>query len=151
LLDDSLSNDIIFIPPGMENTYISEHFQVSEFQSGIPKIGPHGKYQPVSVGKDPFIRLDPKLIEKLEAIRAAFEEPITITSGYRSPAWNQAVGGERFSQHMAGRAADFQVRGVAPGDVYRYTRRSRDEFSGGLGKYSGFTHIDVGATREWQQ
>jgi zinc D-Ala-D-Ala carboxypeptidase len=48
--------------------------------------------------------------EMLERIRATLGVPITVTSGYRSPAVNKAVGGVTSSDHTAGQAADF----VAP-------------------------------------
>jgi hypothetical protein len=47
----------------------------------------------------------------LEMVRALIQAPIQITSGYRSPALNKAVGGSRNSQHTRGEAADI----VAPG------------------------------------
>ncbi len=45
----------------------------------------------------------------LEPIRATFGYPIRITSGYRCPAVNQAVGSKPTSQHLTGQAADCQV------------------------------------------
>ena len=48
----------------------------------------------------------------LEPARVAFGAPIYITSGYRCPALNTAVGGKPTSQHLRGEAADLQVRGV---------------------------------------
>ena len=48
----------------------------------------------------------------LEPARVAFGAPIYITSGYRCPALNKAVGGKPTSQHLRGEAADLQVRGV---------------------------------------
>jgi hypothetical protein len=42
---------------------------------------------------------------------------LTITSGYRSPALNDAVGGSRSSDHMHALAADIVVHGVAPNVV----------------------------------
>lgn len=48
----------------------------------------------------------------LEPARVAFGEPIYITSGYRCPALNKAVGGKPTSQHLRGEAADLQVKGV---------------------------------------
>lgn len=50
----------------------------------------------------------------LEQIRAAVGKPITISSGYRSPALNAAVGGARESAHLQGLAADISVSGLAP-------------------------------------
>ena len=42
----------------------------------------------------------------LEPLREAFDTPVIITSGYRSPPLNEAVGGVRNSQHTKGEAAD---------------------------------------------
>lgn len=43
----------------------------------------------------------------LERVRAALDFPIKVTSGYRCPALNEAVGGSKNSQHMRGEAVDF--------------------------------------------
>ena len=40
------------------------------------------------------------------------EEPIIISSGYRSPAVNKAVGGVATSNHLTGCAADIRVAGI---------------------------------------
>lgn len=45
----------------------------------------------------------------LEPIRATFGYPIRITSGYRCPEVNEAVGSKPSSQHLLGQAADCQV------------------------------------------
>lgn len=42
----------------------------------------------------------------LDPLREAVGMPITVTSGYRSPALNGAVGGAKNSQHLRGEAAD---------------------------------------------
>lgn len=42
----------------------------------------------------------------LDPLRAAYGKPITVNSGYRSPALNKAVGGAAGSQHVKGEAAD---------------------------------------------
>ena len=44
--------------------------------------------------------------EVLQPLRSRWGKPITITSGYRSPALNKAVGGASTSQHVNGEAAD---------------------------------------------
>ena len=43
----------------------------------------------------------------LDGVRVILGEPIIISSGYRSPAVNKAVGGSKSSQHMTGQAVDF--------------------------------------------
>ena len=40
------------------------------------------------------------------------EEPIIITSGYRSEAVNRAVGGAKGSNHLTGCAVDINVAGI---------------------------------------
>lgn len=44
----------------------------------------------------------------LDPLREWYGHPIHVTSGFRSLAVNQAVGGSKSSQHMTGEAADIQ-------------------------------------------
>ena len=55
--------------------------------------------------------LDELVDEFLDPLRAAYGMPIKISSGYRCPALNKAVGGAATSVHMIGYAADMQVGG----------------------------------------
>ena len=53
------------------------------------------------------------LAEKvLQPLRDHYQLPVSISSGYRSPALNRAVGGSPSSQHMTGQAADFQIPSI---------------------------------------
>lgn len=53
-----------------------------------------------------------ELTEKvLEPMRAAYGMPIKVSSGYRCPELNRAVGGAATSVHQIGYAADLQVGG----------------------------------------
>jgi len=66
-----------------------------------------------------------RLAETLERIRVAVgSRSIQITSGYRSPALNQRIGGSCTSAHMDGRAADIVVRGRSPLQVARAIQAS---------------------------
>lgn len=56
----------------------------------------------------------------LEKIRAHFGQPVIVSSGYRAPAVNKAVGGAASSQHVLGEAADITVKGVANADVWLF-------------------------------
>ncbi len=51
-------------------------------------------------------KMDPMFMAKLEGARTLAGIPFIITSGYRSPAHNAAVGGKPDSAHLEGRAAD---------------------------------------------
>ena len=49
----------------------------------------------------------------LEPVRAKFDKPITITSGFRSPALCEAIGSKTTSQHTKGEAADFELPNIS--------------------------------------
>lgn len=82
----------------------------------------------------------PALIAMLEAIRAHFGAPVTITSGYRSPAWNAKVGGARRSRHLTGEAADIRVARMSPTAVYAWA--DAHFAAGGIGLYRSWVHVD---------
>lgn len=50
-----------------------------------------------------------RLAQLLELVREMLGQALIITSGYRCPAVNRAVGGSSMSAHCEGRAADFIV------------------------------------------
>jgi hypothetical protein len=55
----------------------------------------------------------------LEPVRSKFG-PVSIHSGYRSKAVNEAIGGSKTSQHMRGEAADFHCAAAKLEDVMRW-------------------------------
>jgi hypothetical protein len=52
-----------------------------------------------------------QLIDHLQELRDSVGAAVTVTSGYRSPAYNASVGGAEWSRHMYGDAADIDVEG----------------------------------------
>jgi len=50
--------------------------------------------------------------EVLEPLRAHFDLPVTITSGYRSEALCEAIGSKKTSQHAKGQAVDLEINSV---------------------------------------
>lgn len=61
------------------------------------------------------------LCEKvLQPVRDHYGKPLRISSGYRSPALNRAIGGASNSQHAKGEAADFEIPGVSNIEVCRW-------------------------------
>ena len=86
------------------------------------------------------------LVAVLQQIRSHFGKPVTINSGYRTPAQNKKVGGAAYSQHLYGTAADIQVKGVSPKLVAAYAETLLPN-TGGIGVYGTFTHIDVRKTK----
>lgn len=110
--------------------YISPNFKVREFAC--------------KDGSD-VILIDDALPRILQKIREYYNKPVTIVSGYRTPAYNKKVGGVTHSQHMKGTAADIIVKGISPAQVFADIDGGRifGPHAGGLGKYQGFTHVDV--------
>ena len=86
---------------------LSQHFTLAELTAS-------NKAQRLGLDNTPPQELMPRLMltaEMLERIRSTLNVPITVTSGYRGPDVNRAVGGVTSSDHTQGHAADI----VAPG------------------------------------
>lgn len=118
------------------NKKLSTNFRVKEFAC--------------TDGSDPIF-ISTELIEILQKVRTHFGKPVTITSAYRTPTRNKAVGGTTYSQHLYGCAADIKVKGVTPKVVANYLEKILPN-CGGIGLYSTFVHIDVRPTKaRWKE
>ena len=83
------------------------------------------------------------LVDFLENIRVHFGAAVTITSAYRTEAFNARTdGSSKKSKHCEGLAADIQVAGHTPKEVYDYACRLLGDH-GGVGIYDTFVHVDV--------
>ncbi|WP_299614609.1 D-Ala-D-Ala carboxypeptidase family metallohydrolase [uncultured Tateyamaria sp.] len=93
------------------------------------------------------------LSKLLQAIRDEFGAPLRISSCYRSPEYNSCIGGASRSQHMRFTAADITIaNGNTPLTWYNkiLEMRNRGIFSGGIGRYNTFVHVDVrGENATW--
>lgn len=56
----------------------------------------------------------------LQPLRDHYGQPVKISSGYRCPKLNKAVGGVTNSQHIRGQAADIKIQGVTPTHIADY-------------------------------
>lgn len=93
-------------------------------------------------GKCDHVAVDYELLNVLNEFREWIKKPVIITSGNRCPEYNKAIGGAKNSKHMYSIAADIQVKGVNPTEIYEYfNMRYPDKY--GLGLYSSWVHIDV--------
>lgn len=129
------------------------HFTWKEFLFKGSKHAQNG------LNADPPERLWPNVIplaRALEEIRVRIGAPVRLTSIYRSPAYNASLSGSaKRSQHMAFKAADFQVLGGAHGTSGDWAAvakavRSDGVFEGGVGIYNTFVHVDVrGSRADW--
>lgn len=98
-------------------TQLTEHFTLEEFtdsqtaaRKGIPNVPPVGSPERANLQRT---------AETMEEVRTILgSKPILVSSGYRSPAVNAAVGGSKSSAHMSGLAVDFSCPGFGtPFDI----------------------------------
>ena len=89
-------------------TQLTEHFTLEEFtdsqtaaRKGLPNTPPTYELE--------HLEHTAKVMEKVRALLG--DKPILISSGYRSPQVNAAVGGSKGSAHMSGLACDFSCPG----------------------------------------
>jgi uncharacterized protein YcbK (DUF882 family) len=85
----------------------------------------------------------PRLVEYLQELRDQIGRPISISSGIRCPKHNKAVGGEKNSYHLIGRAADIYVAGMSVQQLHKAVV-AFGKFNG-VGYYPkrGFVHVDT--------
>lgn len=62
------------------------------------------------------------VINILQPLRTYLNQPLIISSGYRSPLVNTAIGGSKTSQHSLGQAADFSVPGLTNAQIIEAIR-----------------------------
>jgi zinc D-Ala-D-Ala carboxypeptidase len=88
--------------PTMLNIKLTPHFTLAELTASSTAQRLRLDNQP---GPDALRHLQ-GTAEMLERIRSTLSAPIVITSAYRGPQVNRAVGGVSSSDHMTGQAAD---------------------------------------------
>ena len=97
----------------------------------------------------------PNILPALSAadeIRRRLGKPLQILSAFRNAAYNRAIGGARNSQHTKFTALDLTAKVPIP-ELAHHARQIRSEklFTGGLGIYPGFIHIDSRPTNtDWR-
>lgn len=126
---------------GSTSTQLSTNFTVGE----LARSG--GKRFAVA-------RIDPRLVECLQAIRDRVEKKVVVTSGYRSWSHNKAVYANRdqkptLSRHCSGQAVDIKVADLTGMQIAKV---ALDVYGTGIGVgiASTYAHIDVrGQWKRW--
>lgn len=99
----------------MNDIQLTRHFMLSEFIKSNTatklKIANNPDLDQVS-------NLQYLCREILEPLREFMNEPIVISSGYRCPKLNKAVGGATNSQHLSGQACDIHLPSKETGIRY---------------------------------
>ena len=124
-----------------DETQLSAHFNAREFRC--------------KCGKTHDTELNPKLVTNLEKLYRALDcSRIVITSGYRCPGHDKAVGGNGTGQHTKGNAADIICYGQ-DGSIISTKKvacKAQDIGFGGIGNidrtYTAI-HVDVRTGAKW--
>ena len=133
---------------------LSKHFKLVEFtKSQI--AARHGLKNLPGAGE--VNTLENVCYEILEPVRAKFEKPVLITSGFRSLEVNRILGSSDGSQHCKGQAVDFEIGGI-PNIKVAYWIQANCDFDQLILEYyqpdvdqSGWVHVsynEKGANRK---
>ena len=88
-------------------TKLTEHFALEEFTHSQTAARKGLNNNPPSPERKNLQRM----AETMEKVRGILGHPVLISSGYRSPTVNKAVGGTKTSAHTHGLAVDFTCPG----------------------------------------
>jgi zinc D-Ala-D-Ala carboxypeptidase len=116
---------------------LSAHFSLEEFIISSKALSMGVKNDPTPSHLENLKHL----AERMEAVRTLFNRPIEITSAYRNPQVNAAVGGVPTSAHALGHAADFHVDGMTDLEVAKAVRDSGLKFDQLIYEKSRCVHI----------
>ena len=124
-----------------DNTQLSPHFNVREFRC--------------QCGSSHETLIASELVDKLEALYTALNcSKIIVTSGYRCPEHDKAVGGTSSGQHTKGTAADVCCYGQDGQPISSKTVccKAQDLGFGGIANITvayQYTHLDVRTGYRW--
>jgi len=117
---------------------LSEHFDLSEFTVSQEAV----RKGIDNVATDSIIEcLRDLCTHILEPIRDLAGKPLSITSGYRSPGLNAAIGGSITSQHCKGEAADFHAQGYTTEELFQLVKSSNIPYDQLLQEYGSWIHV----------
>jgi zinc D-Ala-D-Ala carboxypeptidase len=80
-------------------------------------------------------------VSVLEPLREMTGSPIGVTSGYRSPKLNAAIGGSPTSQHKVGEAADIHSTTLSQPELFKLIRNSTLPFDQLIDEFGSWVHI----------
>ena len=124
-----------------DSTQLSPHFNVREFRC--------------QCGNNHETLIASELVDKLEALYTTLNcSKIIVTSGYRCPEHDKAVGGTSSGQHTKGTAADVCCYGQDGQSISSKTVccKAQDLGFGGIANITSsyqYTHLDVRTSGKW--
>lgn len=127
---------------------LSEHFELAEFLVSETAARRGISNEPTPEVIKNLRRLCQSVLQPL---RVHLKRPVVITSGYRSPALNRAIGGSPTSHHMQGRAADLIVPGMTPLAVCQAANQLKLPCVQIIHEFGRWAHLAVGVSNDAHQ
>ena len=114
-----------------------------------PRPWPWANFKPheLSSNGNGAVQIEKRALDRLQALRTEWGEPIILSSAYRDPAYNKQIGGATNSYHVQGQAFDIPVRGWDIDKRRRFVALAYKHGFRGFGGYdkngkANFIHID---------
>jgi hypothetical protein len=124
---------------------VGQHFELAEVAHS-PAASKRGIDQLALI--TPTVKANARRLatEILDKVRGHFGKPVLVSSWYRSPVVNKAVGGAATSQHLTGQAADINVHGVSVDDVFNWIAfESGIKFDQVIHEFGSWVHVSISA------
>jgi uncharacterized protein YcbK (DUF882 family) len=112
---------------------IINQYDLTRYDEGIMQLTKNFTLSEFGNVPDKYIDNIKEVAIQLQKVRDLLGKPIIITSGYRTPAHNQAVGGASNSMHIYGKAADCHMSGVPLHKFLAYLIKYTDFNGYGIG------------------
>ena len=126
---------------------LGKHFTLAEFlvsdtakRRNIPNVP----------GDAEVANLRALVVNVLDPLRSLVGRPIIVSSGYRSPQLNAAVGGSNTSQHSLGQAADFSIPGMSAAEIVATMRTLNLPFDQVIDEFGSWVHVSYGPRQRRQ-
>lgn len=127
----------------------SEYFSLDEFTKSQTAMKLRIDNTPPASAVANLSRLCRKVLDPL---RTSLNRPVVITSGYRCPDLNDAVGGVGNSSHLTGKAADIHVPGMSISALFNFIKE-RFMYDELINEFDDWIHVsysDTNRKKAWK-
>lgn len=128
----------------------SEFDRITQWNNGNgdSRVGFAGQWIQM-LGAEGWIRVNAEPRGLLMRVQDRWNKRIIVNSGYRSPSYNDYVGGVSNSEHLNGNALDVSWDGFDIASREEFIEIASEEGFRGIGRYDNFVHMDIGRRRSW--
>ena len=127
-------------PNGLKPGYLTANFTLSELVVSETAARQGLNNTPGSAEQANLKRLCETCLQPL---REKLGQPVVVTSGYRGPAVNAAVGGSTTSAHMFGGAADIHVPGMTNQALMKFIHDMKLPVDQVIEEFGSWVHVGI--------